>query len=79
MYPVRAGVLRAAYMIKRGVDHLAHLDFSTIPGYSGYIVWKIGLVGFWWNRVIPKMEKPARQIKRRRETVAEVIDAKQIA
>jgi radical SAM superfamily enzyme YgiQ (UPF0313 family) len=82
LYPVRAGLLRAAYMIKRGLDHLRHLDFSTIPGYAGYIAWKVGLVEFWWRRVIPKMEKPARKIKRRRETVAEtveVIDSKQIA
>jgi anaerobic magnesium-protoporphyrin IX monomethyl ester cyclase len=82
LYPISAGILRAVYMIKRGLDHIRHLDFSTIPGYAGYVFWKLGLVEFWWRRVIPKMEKPARQIKRRRETlseVVEVIDSKQIA
>ena len=74
MYPVRAGLLRAIYMIKRGLDHLRHLDFSTIPGYAGYIAWKLGLVQFWWTKVIPKMEKPDRPIKRRRETQVEVIE-----
>lgn len=74
LYPVRGGLLRAVYMIKRGLDHLRHLDFSTIPGYAGYIAWKLGLVEFWWNRVIPKMEKPARPIKNRRETLIEVVD-----
>ncbi len=74
MYPVRAGLLRAIYMIKRGLDHLRHLDFSTIPGYAGYIAWKLGLVQFWWKKVIPKMEKPDRPIKRRRETQVEVIE-----
>ncbi len=82
LYPVRAGLMRAVYMIKRGLDHLRHLDFSTIPGYAGYVAWKLGLVGFWWRRMIPKMEKPARVIRRRRETateVIEIIDAKQTA
>lgn len=74
MYPVRAGLLRAIYMIKRGLDHMRHLDFSTIPGYAGYIAWKVGLVQFWWKSVIPKMEKPDRAIKRRRETLVQVID-----
>jgi len=74
LYPIRGGLLRAAYMIKRGLDHLRHLDFSTIPGYPGYIAWKLGLVRFWWTRVIPKMDRPARPIKNRRETTIEVIE-----
>ncbi len=84
LYPVRGALLRAAYMVSRGFDHLAHLDFSTIPGYTGYLLWKIGLVEFWWQKVIPKMERPAREIRRRRETkvqeeVVTVIESKQIA
>jgi hypothetical protein len=74
LYPVRAGLLRALYMIKRGIDHLRHLDFSTIPGMAGYFVWKVGLVTFWWEKVIPKMEKPARQIRNRKETVAPQVE-----
>ena len=80
LYPVAGGLMRAVYMIKRGVDHLRHLDFSTIPGYTGYWLWKVGLVEWWWRNVIPRMDKPARKIKRRRETVevVEVIDSKQV-
>ncbi|MFT5484910.1 MAG: hypothetical protein ACI9GW_003579, partial [Halieaceae bacterium] len=74
LFPIRGGLMRATYMIKRGLDHLRHLDFSTIPGYVGYIAWKVGLVKFWWRHVIPKMEKPAREIRRRRETQIEVIE-----
>lgn len=70
LYPIRGGLMRAVFLSKRGLDHLRHLDFSTIPGYPGYIAWKIGLVEFWWKRVIPKMDKPDREIKRRRETLA---------
>jgi anaerobic magnesium-protoporphyrin IX monomethyl ester cyclase len=74
MYPVLAAILRAVYLFKRGIDHLRHLDFSVIPGYPGYLAWKIGVVDFWWQRVIPKMEKPARPIKRRRETLVDVVE-----
>lgn len=74
LYPGLALMLRTVYLCKRAVDHLRHLDFTTIPGYPGYLVWKTGLVDFWWRRVIPKMEKPARPIKRRRETLVEVVE-----
>jgi anaerobic magnesium-protoporphyrin IX monomethyl ester cyclase len=74
MYPVRGTLLRGVYLSKRAIDHLRHLDFSTIPGYTGYLAWKIGLVEFWWKRVIPKMERPARPIRRRRETLVEVVE-----
>jgi radical SAM superfamily enzyme YgiQ (UPF0313 family) len=76
MYPVRATVMRLIYLSKRAIDHLRHLDFSTIPGYAGYIAWKIGLVDFWWKWVIPKMEKPTRPIRRRRESLVELVEVK---
>lgn len=74
LYPVFGFTMRAAYLVKRGIDHLRHLDFSTIPGYPGYLAWKMGLVDFWWHRVIPKMEKPDRPVRRRRETLVEVVE-----
>jgi anaerobic magnesium-protoporphyrin IX monomethyl ester cyclase len=73
MYPVRATVMRLIYLSKRAIGHL---DFSTIPGYAGYIAWKIGLVDFWWKWVIPKMEKPTRPIRRRRESLVELVEVK---
>jgi anaerobic magnesium-protoporphyrin IX monomethyl ester cyclase len=74
LYPLTAMVLRLIYFVKRAIDHLRHLDFSTIPGYIGYAAWKVGLVDFWWNKVIPKMERPARPIRHRRETLVEVVE-----
>ena len=74
MYPATAAILRALYLFKRGFDHLRHLDFSTIPGLPGYLAWKVGLVQFWWKQAIPKMAKPARPIRRRRETMVEVVE-----
>ena len=68
-------------MIKRGLDHLRHLDFSTIPGKAGYYFWKLGLVSFWWRRVIPKMSRPDRPIRRRVETTepgVQVIEVEQL-
>ena len=76
MYPVRATIMRLIYLSKRAIDHLRHLDFSTIPGYAGYIAWRIGLVDFWWKWVIPKMEKPTRPIRRRRESLVELVEVK---
>lgn len=58
MYPVLGRILRALFMLKRGVDHLRHLDFSTIPGYSGYVVWRVGLLRWWWRKRTPRPEKP---------------------
>lgn len=74
LYPVLGMTMRATYLVKRGIDHIRHLDFSVIPGYPGYLAWKIGLVDFWWRRVIPKMAKPDRPIRRRRETLVDVVE-----
>jgi anaerobic magnesium-protoporphyrin IX monomethyl ester cyclase len=74
LYPFSALILRGFYLLKRAIDHLRHLDFTTIPGYPGYVAWKIGLVKFWWKRGIPKMDKPARPIRHRRETLVEVVE-----
>lgn len=74
LYPKLALLLRTVYLCKRAVDHLRHLDFTTIPGYPGYLAWKIGLVDFWWKRVIPKMDRPARPIRTRRETLVDVVE-----
>ena len=37
-YPRLAFVLRAAYLTKRALTHLRQLDFSIIPGRTGYVV-----------------------------------------
>ena len=36
-----------AYLIKRAFDHLRFMDFSVIPGKTGYVLWKLGVIKFW--------------------------------
>ncbi|MFA6007085.1 MAG: radical SAM protein, partial [Candidatus Shapirobacteria bacterium] len=40
-YPVLFTLTKILYLTKRGLDHLAHFDFSTITGKWTYYVWKI--------------------------------------
>ena len=46
-YPVLGMVLRLAYLSSRALDHLRHMDFSTIPGFTGYVLSKSGLISAW--------------------------------
>jgi radical SAM superfamily enzyme YgiQ (UPF0313 family) len=42
-------VLRTCYVLKRVSQHLRFLDFSILPGRFGYVLWRVGLLG-WWHR-----------------------------
>jgi hypothetical protein len=62
-------VLRTLYLAKRALTHLRVMDFSIIPGKSGWIAHRLGLVAFWrrhlWNRHPRPAAKPrpAREIQ----------------
>ncbi len=56
--------LRTMYQAKRVIDHLRFMDFSIIPGWSGYIAWRIGLVGLWRKRFTPRPPRPAPKKRR---------------
>ncbi len=60
MYPRLGHILRTAYLSRRALSHLAKMDFSAIPGRSGYIAWRIGLIGLWRKRVVKRMPRPPR-------------------
>ena len=64
-YPALGLVLRVAYQGKRVVDHLRFMDFSIIPGWSGYIAWRIGLVDYWRTRFHRRPPRPERKVPRR--------------
>ena len=60
-YPKLATLMRTAYMGKRGIDHLRFMDFSIIPGWSGYVAWRLGLIGAWRRfvrKTPPRPERP---------------------
>jgi hypothetical protein len=60
LYPRLGHFLRTAYLSRRALSHLAKMDFSAIPGRSGYIAWRIGLIGLWRKRVVHRMPRPPR-------------------
>ena len=47
LYPVLGIVLRFAHLARRAIDHLRHMDFSTIPGFTGYVLARSGFIGLW--------------------------------
>ncbi len=60
-YPRMATLLRTVYMGKRGIDHLRFMDFSIIPGWSGYVAWRLGLIAAWRRfvrKTPPRPERP---------------------
>jgi radical SAM superfamily enzyme YgiQ (UPF0313 family) len=58
MYPRLGMALRITFLFKRLKDHLRFMDFSMIPGWSGYIFWKSGIAGAWRRKLVPKMPRP---------------------
>ena len=57
-YPRIAIILRTLYLSKRALTHLRRMDFSMTPGWSGYIAWRLGIVGMWEKR-LKRMPRPA--------------------
>lgn len=52
-------VMRLIYLVKRGIDHMSKADFTLFGAQGGYILWKLGIIEFWRNTVLPKYELPA--------------------
>lgn len=63
MYPVTALFCRTFYVLKRAFYHLRFMDFSIIPGWMGYVFWKIGLVDFWHKYILAKFPRPPKRAK----------------
>ena len=40
-YPFLFYIVKSIYLIKRGIDHIYHFDFSTIVGKWTYYIWKL--------------------------------------
>jgi len=62
LYPRLGLILRTLYLSKRALSHIRVMDFSIIPGRSGYIFWKIGLVPLWQKRLWRRPARPARTV-----------------
>jgi len=42
-YPVLIVLARIPWLIRQGLRHLRFGEFSVITGYSGYVLWKLGI------------------------------------
>jgi radical SAM superfamily enzyme YgiQ (UPF0313 family) len=60
-YPLLGGVMRTLYLAKRVWSHLRFMDFSIVPGYTGYVFWRLGIVRFWWKYLTPRPERPSKR------------------
>ena len=57
-YPNLAMALRTVYMAKRVLDHTRRMDFSIIPGWTGYVFWRLGIVNFWRKHFLARPPRP---------------------
>lgn len=55
-YPILFKIFRISYLIKRGLDHLRFMDFSVLPGKTGYFLWKIGVIKFWQRHILKRYD-----------------------
>jgi anaerobic magnesium-protoporphyrin IX monomethyl ester cyclase len=65
LYPRLGVALRAAHLAKRALGHVLRMDFSITPGWTGYVCWRLGLVGYYWGHVAARPPKPAAPPPRR--------------
>ena len=57
-YPILFKFFRISYLIKRGLDHLRFMDFSVLPGKTGYFLWKLGIIKFWQQHILKRYHLP---------------------
>lgn len=66
MYPRLGTFLRSIYLAKRGIEHMRFIDFTVLPGRSGYYLWKLGIIGRLERRFRKRPPRPdPKQYKRR--------------
>jgi radical SAM superfamily enzyme YgiQ (UPF0313 family) len=62
-YPRLGTALRTLYLTKRALCHLRQLDFSIIPGRTGYVVWRLGLISLWQRHLRREMPRPVTRLR----------------
>lgn len=53
-FPILLFILRSLMFVKRGLYHLRYMDFSIFLGRTGWVLWKLGVIGFWNKRVLKR-------------------------
>ena len=62
-YPILFTFSRVAYLIKRGFYHLHFMDFSVLPGKTGYYLWKFGVISFWQRFILKRYRLPKEKLR----------------
>jgi radical SAM superfamily enzyme YgiQ (UPF0313 family) len=57
-YPRLAQFLRTLYLTRRALSHLRRMDFSAIPGDTGYTLWRLGFIQAWQKLFTNRFPKP---------------------
>ncbi len=57
LYPRLFVVSRGIYLVKRAINHLKVMDFSVLTGRTGYVLWRIGFIGFWREHFVPRFTR----------------------
>jgi hypothetical protein len=52
-------VLRFVYLLRKGYDHFRFMDFSIIPGRSGYVLYRLGVIDLWRRLFTARAPRPA--------------------
>ncbi len=63
IYPRLGLILRTLYLARRALAHFRRMDFSIFPGWTGYVFWRLGIVGLWRRRFTKRLPKPERPEK----------------
>jgi anaerobic magnesium-protoporphyrin IX monomethyl ester cyclase len=79
LYPTLGMMLRVAILSRRVVDHLRFMDFSLIPGRSGYVLWRAGIANAWRKRFVPRMPRPEPPTRRAADIARRIPLLEQVA
>lgn len=58
MYPLTYLLLRLAFLSKRVLSHVCRLDFTTTPGHTAAVLWRLGLVRLFNRHLRPRFKRP---------------------
>jgi radical SAM superfamily enzyme YgiQ (UPF0313 family) len=58
-HPILIRLIRIPWLLKQGMRHLRFGEFSVITGYTGYLLWRVGLLKVWLRLAVRKLDLPA--------------------
>ena len=67
-YPILFKIVRTLFFVRRAYDHIRYMDFSVLPGRLGYMMWKIGIIGFWQKYILKRYKLTQSEIDRFAQT-----------